>query len=107
MTERFLLILSTMVIEKLNNQAKTWENQYPFLKEDPAKWTHRHFVAMADLLGLSISFVKRLFNCPGFYYPRNINQNSQKKILLFLGLSHWDEVENKLIQRLTKQNNRS
>lgn len=105
MTERFLLILSTMVIEKLNNQGKTWENQYPFLKEDPAKWTHRHFVALADLIGLSVSFIKRLFNCPGFSYPKNINQNSRQKILLFLGLSNWSEVENQLIKRLTKTDN--
>lgn len=87
--------LARLIAEKAKEAAQKQYGYCPDFKSLYApldEWSHCQYRCVATLLDISISTVKRLFNCNGYTnQQRNISRHTEEKIKAFLYTDNWEK----------------
>ncbi|MDW3195092.1 MAG: hypothetical protein R8G66_22150 [Cytophagales bacterium] len=93
-----------MIYQRLQKYIREKQlSSYDFLLQPLDGWANKHFVALASILLVSESTVKRLFKYPGHTPPNHMNQTTREKLASFLEYADWMSLENELIRQVSKE----
>ena len=88
---------------RLDNPSKLIQQIYGRLCSHPKDWTFGDFQELGAIMGISASSLMRLFEHKSYQFAGNISPKNQQKILAFLHLESWEELEQQILIRLVRQ----
>ncbi|OJJ18872.1 hypothetical protein BKI52_25210 [marine bacterium AO1-C] len=91
--------VAQMILETATAKNQAFCEQQTKLATDTQTCRHADFRYLSYLTGISITTLKRLFNCEA-QGVRFCNAKNQQKIAHFLGYATWDEVEGVILDNL-------
>ncbi|GEM_PF-6019396 len=86
-------VLCQLVIDKARQSAKQNRALRTLFLKPYQTWKHTDYESLALMMQTSSSTVKRLFRLPGYQFHNQFNAANRQKIARFLGLAHWQQVE--------------
>lgn len=74
------------------------DNKFFILHDPRSAWANAHYLLVAQLMGTSASFVKRLFGYGGNRPPQSISQKSKEKVRHFLEIDSLEGLDRAIYQ---------
>ena len=93
MNEWLMNSMQAFIIRKIRKDFETkpsTKKRYFILETNEEKWVNKHYVALASMINISTSMIKRLFKYPGHTRPRSLTARTMEKLVIFLEYDSWD-----------------